>query len=71
MKAKIEWFLSSNELTARLLITILEAVLGVILANIDVLFSWVIPVEWKTIIVGLVVAIVSPILALFKKLEQS
>ena len=71
MKEKIEWFLGSNDLLARLLRTVLEAVLGVLLANVDVLFSgFSIPVEIKTLIVGLIVAVVSPILALLRKKHE-
>ena len=71
MKNKIEWFLGSNDMAARLLRTILEAVLGVLVANVDVLFSsFTIPVEYKTLIVGMVVAIISPVLAALKKKEE-
>lgn len=60
----MKWFLESNDTTARLLRTIAEAIIGVLVANIDVLFSgFQIPAEAKTLIVGLTVAIMSPILA--------
>ena len=71
MKEKIEWFLGSNSLTARLLRTILEAVLGVLLANVDVLFSgFSLTPEAKTFIVGVVVALTSPILASLKNKNE-
>lgn len=67
MKAKIEWFLGSNDMLARLLRTILEAVLGVLIANIDIFFDGLtLSPEVKTLIVGLGVAVTSPILALLK-----
>ena len=39
MKKWLEWFLESNDLTARLLRTIVEGVLGFLVANVDVLFG--------------------------------
>lgn len=56
--------LISNEARYRLLRTIIQGVIGVIIANLDVIigvFSW--PVEVKAIIVALVMAILSPIMA--------
>lgn len=71
MKDKIEWFLSSNDMLARLLRTILEAVLGVFIANIDMFFDGLtLQPEVKTLIVGIVVAIVSPILASLREKQD-
>ena len=64
MKKWIEWFLGSNDLTARLLRTVLESLLGFLIANIDLLFAqFTLPTEVKMLIMGSIVAIVSPILA--------
>lgn len=57
-------FLSSNEAKYRLLRTIVQAVIGFCLANADVLVAqFVIDPVWKTIIVGLTMAVLSPIMA--------
>ena len=56
--------LINNEARYRLLRTIIQGIIGVIIANLDVIigvFSW--PVEIKAIIVALVMAILSPIMA--------
>ena len=56
--------LISNEARYRLLRTIIQGVIGVIIANLDAIigvFSW--PVEAKAIIVALVMAVLSPIMA--------
>lgn len=54
----------NNEPRYRLLRTIIQGIIGVLIANLDVIigvFSW--PVEIKAIIVALVMAILSPIMA--------
>lgn len=57
-------FLTSNETKYRLLRTIVQAVIGVILANVDVIIgTFSIGDVWKAIIVALTVAILSPIMA--------
>lgn len=62
-----EWFLGSNDLTARLLRTIVESVIGFCVANFDVFFSqFSLPAEWKFIIMGITVSIMSPILAMLR-----
>ena len=56
--------LISNDAKFRLIRTIIQGVIGVIIANLDVIigvFSW--PVEIKAISVALVMAILSPIMA--------
>lgn len=57
-------FLTSNTAVYRLLRTILQGVVGVIIANIDIIvgFSAFSP-EVKAIIVALVMAILSPVMA--------
>lgn len=67
----LDWFLGSNSLSARLLRTILESLLGFLVANVDVLFKqFSLSTEVKMIIMGLVVAIVSPILASIRTNES-
>lgn len=63
MKEKIEWFLRSNDALARLLRTILQGVIGVLIANIDVLFSsFAINPTLKPMIAALVMCVLSPIM---------
>ena len=63
-------FLSSNEWEYRLLRTIIQGVFGVIVANIDLIIgSFVIDPTWKGIIVALVMAVLSPIMAMFGEKE--
>ena len=57
-------FLTSNSTVYRLLRTIVQAVIGVILANADVIIgTFSIDDVWKPIIVALTVAVLSPIMA--------
>ena len=57
-------FLSSNEAKYRLLRTILQGIIGVIIANLDLLVGLApIPPEVKPLIVALVMACLSPIMA--------
>lgn len=63
-------FLSSNEWQYRLLRTIIQGVFGVIVANADLIIgSFVIDPTWKGIIVALVMAVLSPIMAALGKGE--
>ena len=57
-------FFTSNETKWRLLRTIVQGVLGVIVANLDVITGFIIidPV-WKPIVVAVVMAILSPLMA--------
>lgn len=72
IKAWFEWFITSNSWEGRLLRTIVESALGWVIANIDLIFAgFSIPIEWKTIIMGLTVSIVSPILASLRKTLES
>lgn len=65
-------FFTSNETQWRLLRTIAQAVIGVIAANLDVIIgTFQIGDVWKPVIVALVMAILSPIMAeIGKKDEQ-
>lgn len=57
-------FFTSNSPWFRLLRTIIQGVLGVVIANIDVLIgSFVIDDIYKPIIVALVMAVLSPVMA--------
>lgn len=57
-------FFTSNETKWRLLRTIVQGVLGVIVANLDVLTGFIVidPV-WKPILVAVVMAILSPLMS--------
>ena len=57
-------FLTSNETRYRLLRTILQGILGVIIANIDLFVSFIqIDPALKPVIVAVVMAILSPIMS--------
>lgn len=57
-------FLSSNESKYRLLRTIVQGVIAVLIANLDVLFGFfTISPELKAVIVAVIMAILSPIMA--------
>lgn len=57
-------FFKSNEPIYRLLRTIVQAILGVIIANIDVIIgTFQMNDTWRPIIVACVMAILSPIMA--------
>lgn len=56
-------FLTSNEWQYRLLRTIVQGIIGVIIANIDVIVGYMIlDVTQRTIVVGVVMALLSPIM---------
>ena len=57
-------FLKSNDTKYRLLRTILQGIIGVITANLDLLLGYtVIPPELRPVITGVVMAILSPIMS--------
>lgn len=57
-------FLQSNKTVYRLLRTILQGIIGVVVANIDILVGTLaIPMEYRPIIVALVMAVLSPIMS--------
>ena len=57
-------FLSSNTAIWRMLRTIAQGIIGVIIANLDAITgAFSIPDVWKPIIAALVMAILSPIMA--------
>lgn len=57
--------LKSNETAYRLLRTVIQGIIGVLVANIDFLIgSFQIPVEWKPMITALIMAVLSPVMSL-------
>lgn len=60
----MEQFLHGNEWQWKLARTIIQGIIGVIVANIDMIVgSFAISVEFKPIIVALVMAVLSPVMA--------
>lgn len=58
------YFLTSNSAGMRLLRTIVQAIIGVIIANMDILIGETcLSPGMRTVIVGLVMAVLSPIMA--------
>ena len=57
-------FLASNDWQWRLLRTIVQGVLGVVIANIDLIMGWcVLDPSVRGLVVALVMAVLSPIMA--------
>ena len=57
-------FLTSNETIYRLLRTIVQGILGVLVANIDMIAgAYVLEPQTRALIVALVMAVLSPIMA--------
>ena len=64
-------FLKSNETKYRLLRTIAQGIIGVLIANVDVLVSgFAIPPQYKAMIVAMVMAILSPVMSELGKEED-
>lgn len=64
-------FLTSNDWKFRLLRTIVQGVLGVVIANLDlILGTFAIDATMKPMIVALVMAVLSPIMALLGAKED-
>lgn len=64
-------FLKSNETKYRLLRTIAQGIVGVIIANVDLMVSGLtIPPEYKPMIVALVMAVLSPIMSELGKNDE-
>lgn len=60
----MEAFLTSNEWPWRLARTIVQGVLGVVVANVDMLVGCaVLEPEWRAVVVALVMAVLSPVMA--------
>lgn len=57
-------FLTGNEWWWRLVRTVVQGVLGVIVANLDLLVGmWALSSEWRALVVALVMAVLSPVMA--------
>ncbi len=57
-------FLTSNEWQWRLLRTVTQGVLGVVVANVDlILGTCVLDPTWRALVVALVMAVLSPVMA--------
>lgn len=57
-------FLTSNETKYRLARTIVQGVIGVLIANVDILVGMVqFPPELRPVIVALVMAVLSPVMS--------
>lgn len=64
-------FLTSNDWQYRLLRTIIQGILGVVIANLDLILGTIsIDPSLKPMIVALVMAVLSPIMALFGAKED-
>lgn len=64
-------FLTSNETRYRLLRTIAQGIIGVLIANVDLLVSGLtIPPEYKAMIVAMVMAVLSPIMSELGKTDE-
>ena len=60
----MEQFLKSNEWQWRLARTIVQGILGVIVANIDLIFGHVVlDPAWRALVVARVMAVLSPVMA--------
>ena len=56
--------LTSNETKYRLIRTIIQGIIGVIIANLDLIIGmFTIPAELKPVIVALVMAVLSPVMS--------
>lgn len=57
-------FLTGNEWYWRLARTVVQGVLGVVVANLDLLVgTMVLEPEWRALVVALVMAVLSPVMA--------
>lgn len=64
-------FFRSNKTKYRMLRTIAQGIIGVIIANLDLLVSGLtIPPEYKAMIVAMVMAVLSPIMSELGKAEE-
>lgn len=65
---KFEQLWKSNKMVFRLLRTIIQGVLGILISNLDMIIgTFTIDPGWKPFIVALVMAVLSPIMASFGK----
>lgn len=65
-------FLTSNEWQRRLLRTVVQGVLGVVVANVDPLMGVaVLDPTWRALCVAMVMAVLSPVMAELGKADNS
>lgn len=65
-------FLTSNEWQWRLLRTVVQGVLGVVVANVDLLMGVaVLDPTWRALCVAVVMAVLSPVMAELGKVGDS
>lgn len=65
-------FLTSNEWQWRLLRTVIQGVLGVVVANVDPLMGVaVLDPTWRALCVAMVMAVLSPVMAELGKADNS
>lgn len=65
-------FLSSNEAIYRLLRTIAQGIVGVLIANIDIIVgAWNFDPTLKPMIVAMVMAVLSPVMAMLGEKETT
>lgn len=65
-------FLTSNEWQWRLLRTVVQGVLGVVVANVDPLMGVaVLDPTWRALCVAMVMAVLSPVMAELGKADNS
>ena len=65
-------FLTSNEWQWRLLRTVVQGVLGVVVANVDLLMGVVVlDPTWRALCVAMVMAVLSPVMAGLGKADDS
>lgn len=66
-------FFESNELKYRLLRTIIQGVIGVVIANIDLIIGFIpiIPEALRGVIVLIIMAVLSPVMAEIGKREDN
>lgn len=64
-------FLTSNDTMYRLLRTIVQGVIGVVIANLDLITgAFSVDEIWKPFIVAVIMAILSPVMALLGKEKE-
>lgn len=66
----MNWLLKDNGTLARLLRTIIQGLIGVLIANLDYIISGIsIDPECKALIVAMTMAVLSPVMSVFNTKE--
>lgn len=67
----MNWLMNDNGTTARLIRTIIQGVIGVLIANLDyIIGGFSIDPQCRALIVAMTMAVLSPIMSLFKSKEE-